>query len=213
MIGKIRGLVDSIFEDYAIIDIHGVGYRVFCSSKTLNFLQGQQGEASLIIETNVKEDHIHLFGFINQQEKDVFTKLCKVNGVGSKMGIKIMSVLTIEEINYAIISNDKKAFCRASGVGPKLAQRIITELKDSISKITIPLGTTNISGQTEQISTSSKSQNLINDAISALENLGYDRSSIYKICVEKYNKNCNITLESLITESLRDLSLFNKTRR
>ena len=97
MIGKLRGLIDSVFEDYAIIDVHGVGYRVFCSSKTLSFLQSQQGEVSLTIETNVKEDHIHLFGFINQQEKDIFTKLCTVNGVGSKMCIKIMSVLTIEE--------------------------------------------------------------------------------------------------------------------
>jgi Holliday junction DNA helicase RuvA len=212
MIGKLRGLIDSIFEDYTIIDVHGVGYRVFCSSKTLSFLQSQQGEVSLTIETNVKEDHIHLFGFLNQQEKDIFIKLCTVNGVGSKMCIKIMSVLTIEEINYAIISGDKKAFCRASGVGPKLAQRIITELKGSISKTGISLSTPTTSGQTTQTSTTSASQNLINDAISALENLGYDRSSTYKICVEKYNKNCNITLESLITESLRDLSLFNNKR-
>lgn len=212
MIGKIRGIVDSIFEDYAIIDVHGVGYRVFCSSKTLSFLQSQQGEVSLTIETNVKEDHIHLYGFANQQEKDMFTKLCKVNGVGSKMCIKIMSVLNIDEINYAIISDDKKALCRASGVGPKLAQRIISELKDSVSKMQISLGSANISGQTKQTSITSESQNLINDAISALENLGYDRSSIYKICVEKYNKNCNITLESLITESLRELSLFNNKR-
>ncbi|MFC1659452.1 Holliday junction branch migration protein RuvA [Pseudomonadota bacterium] len=210
MIGKIRGIVDTIGEEFAIIDVHGLGYRVFCSSKTLGFLEGKKEEVSLLIETNVKEDHIHLYGFLTEEEKRWFSELCKVSGIGNKVAIKIMGTLDTDEMHFAISSGDYKSFTRAPGVGKKVAERIITELKTrvpkfdggSISSISVGLSDDNSESKINQ----NTKLGIISDAVSALESLGYDRSYAYKICVEKYNKNCNITLENLVTESLRDLS-------
>ena len=135
MIGKLTGKVDSIFEDYLILDVNGVGYRVFCSSSTLANIE-LNSNISLLIETIVKEDSINLFGFLTSIDKELFGILCKVNGIGVKMALKIMGTLTLEEIITAIDTEDSKMFCRAPGVGQKIASRIIIELKN-IRKTTI----------------------------------------------------------------------------
>jgi Holliday junction DNA helicase RuvA len=218
MIGKIRGKIDTVGEEFVIIDVNGLGYRVFCSTKTISRLDGRKEEVSLFVETSVREDHIHLYGFLTEEEKKWFLELCRVSGIGNKVAIKIMGALDPDEMHFAISSGDHKMFCRAPGVGKKVSERIITELKSRISKFSVGLSNndqdisrTDNESSTEQSSIQNKNSgkiNIINDAVSALENLGYDRSYAYKICVEKYNKNCNITLENLITESLRDLSSF-----
>lgn len=208
MIGKLRGKIDLIAEDKLILDINGVGYNVYASSKTLNILSEKfNQEISLIIETIVREDHIHLYGFISAIERSWFNELCKVKGVGSKVALKILGSLAIEDIILAINSADKSLFSKTPGIGPKLALRIVSELKDSVHKIS---GELILSGKTKSETTEKNSLSLDNqiltDAISALENLGYKRADVYSIASKKLNSNPQMTLETLITLSLREIS-------
>lgn len=204
MIGKLRGQIDSIYENYLILDVNGVGYRVFCSTKTLSKIQDIQDEVSFIIETIVKEDLINLYGFLNESERGWFIQLCKVSGVGNKMALKVMSALSVEEIINAINSGDKKAFCRASGVGTRLSTRIITELKNIVSKMGVDLKINIDNNQ----NTGNIASNVLNDAISALENLGYQRGGFYSILIAIVQDRSDITLESLITEALKKINNF-----
>ncbi|MBU6140679.1 MAG: Holliday junction branch migration protein RuvA [Proteobacteria bacterium] len=201
MIGKLRGFIDSISDDKCVIDVAGVGYVVFLSHKTAAFLRQfpREKEISLIIETLVKEDAIELYGFFSEVEKTWFLELTKVQGVGAKMGQKILSALTIEDLAKALISSDIKSFSNISGIGPKLASRLTTELKDSPKKLgiefTIPTNSQKIPDN--QIAT---------DALSALENLGYKKHNILQVINFLLEENSKITLENLITSSLRELS-------
>jgi holliday junction DNA helicase RuvA len=130
MIGKLKGIVDSHGEDFVILDVHGVGYIVHCSGRTLQKLP-RPGEAStLAIETQMREDSIKLFGFISETERDWFRLLQSVQGVGAKVALAIQTVLDVAELASAIACQDKAAIARAPGVGPKLAARIASELKD-----------------------------------------------------------------------------------
>src|SRR5690606_30892261 len=134
--GKIAhiGLTDMI------LDVNGVGYLVSASSRTLSHLGGTGEFITLLIETNVREDNISLYGFIDQEEKDWFKRLCTVQGVGARVALAILSVSPPEQLPLAIAAQDKTVFSRADGVGPKLATRIITELKDKVANF--DLGTT-----------------------------------------------------------------------
>ncbi|MBL0318583.1 MAG: Holliday junction branch migration protein RuvA [Alphaproteobacteria bacterium] len=129
MIGKLRGLIDSVGEDSVVIDVGGVGYVAFCSANTLRRVP-HNGEVILWIETHVREDHIHLYGFIDQREREWFRVLTTVQGVGSRTALALLGVLTADDITHALLTQDKTPFTRASGVGPKLAERIVTELKN-----------------------------------------------------------------------------------
>jgi Holliday junction DNA helicase RuvA len=204
MIGKLRGFIDAITEDKAVIDVGGVGYVVFISKKTAAFLQQfpKEKEVSLTIETVVKEDAIELYGFGAEIEKIWFLELLKVQGVGAKMAQKILGFFSIEDLAKALISSDIKSFSQISGIGPKLANRLTTELKDSPKKLGI-----DISFDLKKFSNSVIfSENIIAaDAISALENLGYKRIDCLKITDFLIEKNPQITLENLITSSLREL--------
>ena len=135
MIAKLKGIIENVGEDCCIIDVNGVGYLVNMSSRSLSKLQ--HGEyASLLIETVIKEDSITLFGFQSPWEKEWFNTLTKIQGVGGKVCLSILSVLSPAELSQAVSAQDKTLFLRANGVGPKLATRLITELKDKI--VTIP---------------------------------------------------------------------------
>ncbi len=130
MIGKLKGTIDEIGDDYALIDVHGVCYVAFCSSRTLSRL-GSPGEAAvLFIETYVREDQLKLFGFMTALEREWFNLLQSVQGVGAKVALALLSTLTPSELANAIALQDKTAVSRAPGVGPKVAVRIITELKN-----------------------------------------------------------------------------------
>lgn len=207
MIGKLKGIVDSIYEEYLILDVNGVGYRVFCSNKILSSIE-IGSSLSLIIQTIVKEDAIMLFGFLNDYEKAWFETLCKVNGIGNKMALKIMGTLTIDEILIAIDSQDSKIFCRAPGVGQKIASRIITELKDIrktlgiFDNIEINIDTNN------NISNNLDNDTRLKDALSALENLGYQKNVAYNIIVSILKEREDIVIESLITEALKRINNF-----
>ena len=212
MIGKLRGNIDFLSDDKAIIDVNGVGYVVFISNKTAGFLSEVKNnaktqknqEVSLIIETVVKEDAIDLFGFATEIERVWFLEVTKVQGVGAKMGLKILAFFNIQELANALISSDVKSFSKISGIGPKLAQRITTELKDSPKKLGVDVSF-DIEDVGESNSNLTKSA-IADDAISALENLGYKKSECLKVIAPILKKNPEITLENLITNSLRDLS-------
>ena len=172
MIGKLKGLIDSYGEDFVILDVNGVGYVVQCSARTLQKLP-RPGEASaLAIETQVREDSIRLFGFESENERDWFRLLQNVQGVGAKVALAILSILPPGELAAAIATQDKAMVARAPGVGPKLAARIVAELKDKAPAFGAvdPL-VAKLSGETEAGSAPSA----VRDAISALVNLGYGR--------------------------------------
>ncbi len=209
MIAKLRGIIDTIGNDYCIIDVNGVGYLVSASSKTLGKLtQGQ--ETSLLTEMVVREDSLSLFGFADAWEKEWFLTLTKVQGVGAKVCLSILSVLSPTQLSQAIGAQDKTSFCRASGVGPKLAARIVTELKDKI--VTIPIGVSaNLDEAMEDVPTVavlpkdtdySKSE----DVISALVNLGYQRLEAYRAVSKVVNENPEAAVPTLIRLALKEFA-------
>src|SRR6185312_9648087 len=135
MIAKLTGILDHIGPEGAVIDVGGVGYLCFCSNRTLGQLPQPGGAARLLIETHVREDHIHLYGFADTAERDWFRILTTVQGVGAKVGLAILSVLSPDQVATAIAAGDKAMLARAEGVGPKLAGRIASELKDKVGGI------------------------------------------------------------------------------
>ena len=173
MIGKLKGTVDGVSEDHVIIDVHGVGYVVQASSRTLQNLT--QGTAVILfIETQVREDAIRLFGFTTEQEREWFRLLQSVQGVGAKVALAILSILSGGEIATAIGTQDKAMIARAPGVGPNLAQRIVVELKDKSPALTaIDLGLSQLATAVNERAAPKP----VADAISALANLGYPQAS------------------------------------
>lgn len=205
MISKLRGFIDSICEDKCIIDVNGVGYLVFISQKCAQFLNQlpQNKEVKLTIETVVKEDAIELYGFSSEIEKTWFLELTKVQGIGAKVAQKILGHFTVEDLAKALISGDEKAFTKISGIGPKVAGRIITELKNSPKK----LGVSGIDFEIDaKLSTKNLGHQVSIDALSALENLGYRKHDCLKAIDFVLKEKPEITLENLITSSLRELS-------
>jgi len=168
MIARLKGLVDQIGEDWAVIDVGGVGYLVYSSSRTLSRLPRVGEAVALFIETHVREDHINLFGFFEEEERAWFRLLQTVQGVGSKVALAILSTLTANDLANAIASGDKAMLSRPSGVGPKLAVRLATELKDKVAGIAAP-------GSFAPAMAAASGSGL-EDAISALVNLGYRRA-------------------------------------
>ena len=166
MIARLKGLVDQIGEDWAVIDVGGVGYLVYCSSRTLSRLPRIGEAVALFIETHVREDHIHLYGFFEEAERAWFRLLQTVQGVGSKVALAILSTLTANDLANAISTGDKAMLSRPSGVGPKLAVRLATELKDKVGTIA-PAGSF-----VPALATATEGRE---DAVSALVNLGYRR--------------------------------------
>jgi Holliday junction DNA helicase RuvA len=170
MIGKLKGTVDEIGEDYVLVDVHGVCYLAFCSARTLSRLN--TGEAVvLFIETYVREDQLKLFGFTTPLEREWFRLLQVVQGIGSKVALAVLSTLTPSELANAIALQDKTAISRAPGVGPKVAIRILTELKNKAPAFA---GEAANIGLKQEIGEGVASAP-VSDAVSALTNLGYSR--------------------------------------
>ncbi len=205
MIGKLRGKIDLVQEDKCILDVNGVGYLVYISAKTAQNLKNlpTNSDLTLFIETLVKEDAIELYGFVLEIEKIWFLELTKVQGVGSKMAQKILSALDIEELAKALSVADIKTFQNISGIGPKLAQRICVELKNSPKKLGI---SSEFFVNFEVSNKINFNNNITVDALSALENLGYKKHDCQKYISHIFANDPEITLENLITQSLRELS-------
>lgn len=172
MIGKLKGLVDSFGEDFVVIDVGGVGYVVTCSARTLGRLPKTGEVLALAIETQVREDSIRLFGFTADVERDWFRLLQGVQGVGAKVALAILGILPPGELASAVAMQDKAAVARAPGVGPKLAARIVAELKDKAPALSgLDPVAIRLAGEDDAKGTPKPVQ----DAISALVNLGYGR--------------------------------------
>lgn len=201
MIGKLSGRVDEIAADYALIDVHGVGYQAFCPARTLDRLA--VGEAAvLFIETVVREDLIRLYGFLAASERDWFRLLQTVQGVGAKVALAILSTLQGEALAQAIALQDKAQVARTPGVGPKLAQRIVAELRDK-APAAIIAGVP--AAALAQIARTPKGAPA--EAVSALANLGYNRSEAgAAIAASIAELGEGASLDSLIRDGLRRLA-------
>jgi holliday junction DNA helicase RuvA len=173
MIGKLTGIIDTIGEDFIILDVHGVGYLVHCSSRTLAHLRQVGEPVKLAIETHVREDSIKLYGFIADVERDWFRLLQSVQGVGAKVALAILGAMSADELAAAIVRQDKAQIARAPGIGPRLAARLVTELKDKAPACAAlsqaPIGAPESGGPPPPAAQDAQ------DAIAALLTLGYAR--------------------------------------
>ncbi len=209
MIAHLKGIVENTGDGWAVIDVNGVGYRVFCSARTLANMPAA-GQATIVkIETHIREDHFDLYAFIDQPELDWFKLLTTVQGVGAKLCLAILSALSPDELTNAIISQDKTTMTKANGVGAKLATRIVSELKDKVAKIaTSPsMVKDDISNGAGPDNSSQEVNKAVDEAISALVNLGYSRSDAFNAVLkakEKLDDNAN--MPALIKLGLQELS-------
>ena len=204
MIGKLTGVIDSLNEDGLLIDVNGVGYVVHASSKTIARLGAAGSSASILVETQVREDAITLFGFADHGERDWFRLLRSVQGVGGKVALAILSMLTPNDLVNAVASQDKASVSRANGVGPKLAQRIVSELKDKAMGIALSAAANVVSLPAGK---AGEGGDLVNDAVSALVNLGYRRAEAYGAVSKALSASAaKPKLDDLIVHGLRELS-------
>jgi Holliday junction DNA helicase RuvA len=206
MIGKLTGILDTTSLNSILLDVQGVGYLVHCSPRTLARC-GSKGEAlSLYIDTNVREDAITLYGFIDEAEQQWFRLLHSVQGVGPKAAMAILGVCPPDKLAFAIAAGDKAAITQADGVGPKLATRILTELKDKVGKIDLAAKP---KGAVISVAANESAGGVDQDAVSALINLGYQRADAYAAVmnVKQANDNHDVTLPEMIRLALKELSL------
>ncbi|WP_274627467.1 Holliday junction branch migration protein RuvA [Arvimicrobium flavum] len=173
MIGKLKGVIDEIGEDHCIVDVHGVGYVAHCSTRTLSHLPGEGVAVTLFIETYVREDMIRLYGFESALEREWFRLLMgNVQGVGAKVALAVLSTLSPSDLANAIALRDIAMVSRAPGVGKKVAERIVTELKNKAPAFAGEAsGTIGLKQELGE----GVAPAPIADAVSALTNLGYSR--------------------------------------
>ena len=200
MIAKLRGTVDSVGEDWLILVVGGVGYLLFCSVRTIAALSNQNEMATLFVSTHVREDHIHLYGFSEEGEREWFLLLQTVQGVGAKVALGILSALELHELHGAVASGDRSQFRRVTGVGPKVANRLGVELADKVEGQRFSV---------EALATKSSrrvAEGSMKEAISALVNLGYGRPEAQAAILEaSRSEDIADDLSSLIHAGLRGL--------
>ncbi len=217
MIARLKGIVEALDTDTAILDVQGVGYLVACPSRTLSKMAVGQ-PAALWIETVVREDAISLYGFMDATEKAWFKKLTTVQGVGAKVGLALLTVLPPDALARAIAAGDKAAIGRANGVGPKLAQRILTELKDKVADLA-GIGVTMAPTVSVPVAVSSAKSAvpadvdpriaITNDAVSALANLGYGQSDAFAVVssILAAAGDDVPTVEAVLAKALKDMAM------
>lgn len=208
MITKLTGTIDSIGSNYAVLDVNGVGYLIHASGRTLSRIGGKGAPASVLTDMHVREDDISLYGFCDNEERDWFRLLCTVQGVGAKVALSILSTAPIERLGLAIASEDRAAVQQADGVGPKLALRIVTELKEKAAKLALvaPVmgGDKKSAGK---IANFAPEKSVSSDAVSALINLGYGRSEAFAAVASVMQAmEASARVGDVIRESLRELS-------
>lgn len=205
MIGKLTGTVDSVGPDWVILDVSGVGYVVYCSSKTLGRLPKAGETARLSIETHVREDRIQLFGFGSDLEREWFRLLNTVQGVGTKVALAILSILEAPDLATAIALQDRAAVARANGVGPKVAMRIVAELKDKAPLFAdVDPGVARLAAD---VAEAKGAPTPVRDAVSALVNLGYAApQAAAAVAAAKQALGDDATTEKLIRGGLKELA-------
>jgi Holliday junction DNA helicase RuvA len=204
MIGKLKGVIDSYGEDFVIVDVHGVGYLVHCSVRTLQSLPAQGEAVTLAIETYVREDVIRLFGFQSDIEREWFRLLQTVQGVGARVALSVLGTLKPTDLANAVATRDKAAVARSPGVGPKVAERIVTELKDKAPGYAdIDPAVIKLSGAVEE----KRAPQPVADAVSALINLGYGQpQAAAAIAAASRNAGEGADTARLIRLGLKELS-------
>jgi Holliday junction DNA helicase RuvA len=202
MIAKLRGVIDAIGEDWAVIDVGGVGYLVSCPGRTLGALKVGQA-AALFVETQVREDRIQLFGFFDPADREWFRLLQTVQGVGGRVALAILSALAPDQLVQVLASGDRAAITRADGVGPKLAVRILTELKEKAGGIAL-----GALARPAAANAARGPQSPDLDAVSALVNLGYGRAEAFG-AIASVSKvlGDGASIDALIKAGLKELSL------
>jgi Holliday junction DNA helicase RuvA len=204
MIGKLTGIIDEIGTDFAVIDVGGVGYVVHCAARVLSQLPQAGQRATLFVETQMREDAIKLFGFTTSEEREWFRLMQTVQGVGAKVALSILSTLSVSDLARAVAFEDKAQVGRAPGVGPKLAARIVAELKDKAAAITAPLHVARGEGAVIGFA---RPQGAAAEAVSALVNLGYSQSQASQaVAAVVAREGKELPLQALIREGLRALS-------
>jgi len=200
VIAKLSGLLESAGEDSLVVDVGGVGYLVFCSTRTREAMPAQGEPMSVHVETHVREDHIHLYGFDTIAEREWFRLLTTVQGVGARVALAILSALSPDRLSDALIGSDKQTLTQAPGVGPKLAGRIVTELKDKVASVDGPLVGLAVLSSAERPAA-------LDDAVSALVNLGYRRGDAFGAVTQvARDLGPKVEVEALIRAGLRELS-------
>jgi Holliday junction DNA helicase RuvA len=204
MIGKLKGVIDSYGEDFVILDVNGVGYQVHCSARTMQALPAPGEAATLSIETHVREDQIKLFGFTSDAEREWFRLLQTVQGVGAKVALSVLGTLKPSELATAIAMRDKASVSRSPGVGAKVAERIVTELKDKAPKFTaLDPALVQLSGALEE----KRAPQPIADAVSALVNLGYAQpQAAAAVAAAARNAGEGADTAALIRQGLKELA-------
>ena len=199
MIAKLRGVLDSIGDGWAVVDVGGVGYLAYCSSGTLAELPAPGQTVSLTVETVVRADHIHLYGFSSEQERAWFRLLQTVQSVGARLALAILGALPAQELAHCIAAQDRAGMARAPGVGPKLAARILAELRD---KVPAQPGAPGASAAGASPAGASGA-----DAVAALVNLGYRPSEAQGAVAEAARKlDGAAPVEALIRAGLKELA-------
>lgn len=206
MIVRLTGLVDDVGLDGVMLDVQGVGYQIQVSTRTRAGLPGKGETASLLTEMQIREDHWSLFGFIDRAERDWFRTLTTVQGVGGRVALAILSVLSPEHLTRAILAQDKASLARADGVGPKLAARLVTELKDKAAAhglapaaptgmvMAVPPVANDLTGPAE-------------DAVSALVNLGYRRpEALGAVATAQRKLGDGVSVTDLIRAGLKEIA-------
>jgi len=200
LIAKLKGVVDTVDADSAIVDVGGVGYLVSASARTLRELAAGD-EVTVLVETIVREDAIALYGFLETAERDWFRILTTVQGVGARVALSILSTLSPDEIARAIAAQDRATLSRPAGVGPKLAARLATELKDKAAAFGVaPLG--------KGVEAPAMPAGSINeDAVSALVNLGYKRVEAFGAVARVTQRlGAEARLDAVIRAGLQELA-------
>lgn len=200
MIGKLKGIIDDKADDHLTLDVNGVGYDIFCTSRALAELPGPGEQALFYIETIVREDLIKLYGFLSSNERAWFRTLTTVQGVGAKVALAILSTLRPFELTHAIAAQDKASIGRAPGVGPKLAARIVQELKDKT-----PLDLSGFASRESARQIEPENETL-RDAVSALVNLGYAPMQASEVAARLMHQHVANDTPGLIRHALKELA-------
>jgi holliday junction DNA helicase RuvA len=204
MIGKLRGVIDAYGEDSVVLDVHGVGYLVHCSARTLQSLPAPGEAATISIETWVREDQIRLYGFATDLERQWFRILTGVQGVGARVALAVLGTLKVADLANAIALGDKAQIARTPGVGPKLAQRLIIELKDKAPAFAnVDPSVVRLQGDLAE----RRAPLPVSEAVSALVNLGYGEiQASAAIAAAVRSAGDKATTESLIRLGLKELA-------
>jgi Holliday junction DNA helicase RuvA len=200
MIASLAGIMELVGAESVVVDVGGVGYLVFAASRTLARLPARGEPVRLLIETHVREDHIHLYGFADDAERDWFRLLTTVQGVGAKTALALLSALAPDALTAAVLAQDKAALTQAAGVGRKLAQRIVIELREKVGSVAL--------GPAAAADDAAAPGNAVaGDAVSALVNLGYPRTDAFAaVSAAARALGSAARLDALLKASLKELA-------